>query len=284
MEYVLQVLDWSGVVSARIDSVTALVDGSSFTITGVFGSSPTVTHGGNAVTVNSSNSTTIGCTASVGTKKYGQPYTLTVTDSVGGTASVDVSIAPDANTRYIDLVAPLLSSTLGIEADIPLAGGDQIRWRDSTVLGTSVDVDDVEAFPNRAFRFHIGVESVEFQANDGTGYAAALGPQTLELPTDPPVVSTIPVIRYQVGFPFQVSLGIYATGWESIDIDGDLPPGLSITDGVISGTPTAEGAYRIVADFTNESGTTPSNSFVLTSGSASVRNMTTSQARRRLLQ
>lgn len=278
-EYVLYVLDWSGVVSARIDSVSSIVDGSTFTISGVFGASPAVTYGGASLTVNSSSSSSITCTAAIGTKFYGASYTIRVADSVGGVATVDAPIAPDANTRYANLASPLLLADNRITATLDLTGTEQVRWTDASVIGTGVDVDDVEVFANGAFRYRPDVEAVTFSVNDGTGWGTG-GVQTLSVPIDPPVVSTIPVIRYVVGQPFQLSLGIYATGWESISITGTLPAGLSIsaTDGVISGTPTAEGAKRITAHFTNESGTTDSNAFVLVSGPEAVRNMTTSQA------
>ncbi|MES9943930.1 MAG: hypothetical protein ABW080_03110 [Candidatus Thiodiazotropha sp.] len=70
-----------------------------------------------------------------------------------------------------------------------------------------------------------------------------------------PVWSTIPAQAWTVGVPVYLDLNDYVTDADgdalTISLDSALPDGVSINDGVISGTPTAETAsasYMATAD------------------------------------
>jgi hypothetical protein len=170
-EYVLQVIDFSDLTASRIDSVTEITDEEDFTITGVFDTNPVVTHGGDAVTVNSSNSTTIECTASVGTKRYGRFYTLQVLDDSGLPATIDAPIAPTADINYANLYPPLVVASqrpttepMDLDAAVDTYGSVQARWRN--VGGTGMTKADFEMPSSGNGRYRPEATSVELSFHD----------------------------------------------------------------------------------------------------------------------
>jgi len=251
-EAVLHVADFSQIVSARIDTVTPIQDGESFTITGIFGSSPTVTHGGDAVTVDSANATTIVCAASLGTKKYGTSYALIVADAEGGVVSSEQVIEPQDGIFYANLAAPLIGAAQRSTAVADLEGTEQVEW----------DEEDVQFFSNGAFRYLPGVTSFNNRFNDGTGWGTS-ALQTLQLPLVAPVLNgTIPDFQIIVGVPTQLNFGNFATSWTVVALVGSLPSGMTFDfEGLLSGTPGIIGDYSFVTRYSNEVGSVDSNTF-----------------------
>jgi len=281
LEYVLHVLDWSGVASTRIDQVSAITEGSSFTITGLFNAgTPTVTLGGDAVNVTSNNATTITCDGAIGTKKYDVPYPLLVIDGAGGTGAATASVAPASGTKYQNLLAPLVSPSLRLTALPDLTGVEQIRWKAADVTGTSMDDDDVGVLPNGVIFRHPAVTSAKFSANagDGQGWGTA-GTQTFQqvVVQAPVLISPVPNILCLLLLPQQVNVAQYATGWTSLTLIGTLPTGLSHSDGIITGTPTQAGVFPLTVRYTNSAGNTDSLFYLeaLLVGTLGVRNQVT---------
>lgn len=165
-EYKIQIIDFTNVIGASIDSVTALVDGSNFTITGNFGAltGNGVTLGGVVQAAVSANSTTIVRTSTLGTLKYGVGYDLVVT--AGATLTVPgTQIGVPAGKNYVDL-STLATSGQRITATPDLAPGDQIEW--SNVVGGTIN--DVTVASDGTFSCSAGVTAFTVRVNDGTGW------------------------------------------------------------------------------------------------------------------
>lgn len=192
-EYKLSVIDWSAVSGGQIDSVSQITAGQSFTIVGSFGSSPTVKINGVTQTVTASNSTSITCTAVLGSNRYDTEYTLTV--AFGG-----VTISPADPVTYLapvtaDFVTLLtLANTANrITASGDLAVGDQIEW--SLVVGGGTS--DVIVYNDAAFSVAAGVSAFTVRIHDGNDWgisavqqvAAPVPPKTraLSCPTPTPL-------------------------------------------------------------------------------------------------
>jgi len=244
-EYTVQVLDFSSVVSPRIDGVSLVQDGQSFTITGAFSpGTPTVTHKGEAVTVTANNSTTITCTASLGTKKYGTSYPLVVVDPSGVQLTTDVPMSPAAGTLYTDLAPGLLDSTLRLTASADLDGSEQIRWTDP----------NVNIFSNGAFRALASVSSFTVSVNDGTGWSAS-ATETLQSPVLPPSITTaLPDYDFLYGDEVQINFGNYAAGWTSITVNGTSLLGLTFDGALLKGTALFPGVVALTVHWTNSAG------------------------------
>lgn len=176
-EYKIQVIKFDAVVGLSIDSVTPLVDGSNFTITGNFGAVTAVTLGGVAQPAVSADSTTIVRTAALSTLKYGA-YDLTVTAG-GVVTQPDVTISPPATKNFVNLST--LTAPAGRLTSTPdLAPGDQVEW--SNVIGGTIA--DVTVFDDGSFSSSPGVTAFDFRVNDGSGWGASQTQTINDAPVD----------------------------------------------------------------------------------------------------
>lgn len=266
-EYFIQVIDFSGVASTRIDSVSgALQDGQTFTINGLFSPGSTVTHGGDTVAVSGQTTSTISCTASIGTKTYGDAYPLTVTDTSGGTSTINVPIAPAAGTNYANLSGNPANPDTRLTSTPDLTGVEQVRWSAADVTGTAMTEDDVEVLVNGVIRYHPAVTSAAFSVNarDGLGWGES-GVQTFQQAVliPPTLNDPVPDFEVIVTTSVQINVAQYGSGWATCDVTGTLPTGLTETDGIISGAPTETGVFPLTVTYTNTDGSTQDN-FILT--------------------
>jgi hypothetical protein len=211
-EYVLQVIDFSGVQSTRIDSVSIILEGGDFTISGVFDANPVVTHNGEAVTVNSSDSTTINCTASLGTKRYGEPYPLSVVDDSGVEAVSDEPIYAAAGTSYVNLYEPLVvasqrptTSPMDLDEAVDTYGSVQMRWRN--VGGEGMTQSDFSVPSSGNARYRPEATSVELSVHDTEW--SDWETQALELYQPRSVLSRV-VVDIDTTLPSTPSLGSVA--------------------------------------------------------------------------
>jgi hypothetical protein len=265
-EWFMQVIDFSGVASTRIDSVDTITDGAAFSIHGLFSPGSTVTHGGDVVAVGSQTTSAINCTGSIGTKAYGDPYPLIVTDTGGGTDSASVPIAPVAGTSYANLSGNPASSAVRLTAIPDLTGVEQIRWLSSDVAGVAMTGADVEVLANAVLRYHPAVTSAKFAANakDGGGWGAAATQTFAQAVVAVPTLNTPqPDLQVTITTSQQINLAQNASGWTSLSIIGSLPTGLVNTNGIITGSPTQLGVFALTTRYTNSSGNTD-DAWVLT--------------------
>jgi hypothetical protein len=258
-EYLLQVIDFSGVASTRIDSVAAITDGSSFVISGLFTAGSTVTHGGDSVTITNQTTSALTCTGAIGKKTYGDAYPLVVSDGGGGTAAVNVSVAPASGTRYVNLQGMPPMPSVRLTASPDFVGTEQVRWLSSDVAGTAMTSADVEVLTNGVIRRHPAVTSAKFSANarDGQGWGVT-GTQTFQqsVVAVPTLVTPVPNLLCLLTVPQQINIGQYATGWTSVSLIGTLPTGLTFSGGIITGTPTQAGVFSLTVRYSNSSGNT----------------------------
>lgn len=140
--YYYQVIEFADTADTRIESVTDVVEGEQYTVTGAWGTNPVFTISNETgtlsdeQTIDSDDGSTAVLTC-VFTGRFGDEYTLTVTDDEGGEASETISIEPPDGTDYVNLVAPLMARDNRIQAQQSndVAGGEQCVW--SNVVGAS---------------------------------------------------------------------------------------------------------------------------------------------------
>lgn len=179
-EYKIQVIDFSGLLSGTINSVTPVVDTQQFTISGVFSNVTAVKINGVTQTIESSDATSVVCTCVLGTNRYGVPYDLVVTDSGVPLTFSDLEIGVPAGKDFVNLAPPLADSARRLATLPDLSGFEQIEW--SLVIGGAVG--DVIVYTDAAFSTSPAVTQFSFRAHDGTEWGS-LGVQLVSAPIPP---------------------------------------------------------------------------------------------------
>jgi hypothetical protein len=229
--------------------------GAALTITGLGFTTPTVSIGGTAQTVNSSSDTSATINA-VSLARYGQ-LSVVVTNTRGLFDTLAVPAIPAAGFGYVDLVAPLAAvGQRFTTTPTDLQAGWQVEYElPGQILEDGSAIGDVTD------------DTLSVRVNDGTGYGSA-GIQTRASPSNPPTLTGIllPVITY-LAADTQISVADGATGWTVISEVGTslATIGLSLsTDGIITGTTAVAGVYSITIRYTNNDGFVDAAPFLLT--------------------
>jgi titin len=199
------------------------------------------------------------------------PFTLVVTDALGGTStqseSVDIVDAPS-----VDL-SSLGAGEVGVAynaAPIVSGGTGPYAWSVTTgSLPTGLTMDSttgaITGMPTTA-----GSENFTLTATDNVGQTAS-GGATVLISADP-TISTATLPGGQVGVAYIQSVagtdGTNPYGWSVTN--GALPTGLTLdpTTGAITGTPATPGADTFTVTVTDDDGQTASEGFTITVASA----------------
>lgn len=180
-EYKIQIIDFSEVNGGVIESVDPIVDGESFTITGVFAGTPTVEINGVEQTVTANDDASITCTAVLDENRYGTDYDLTVDNgSIVLESPVPVQIQAPITKSFVNLAPPLVPAANRLTTTPDLDGTEQIEW--SLVIGGGTL--DVLVYPDGAFSVAPGVTQFSFRAHDGTEWGT-IAVQQVSAPVPP---------------------------------------------------------------------------------------------------
>jgi hypothetical protein len=138
----------------------------------------------------------------------------------------------------------------------------------SAVIGTPVSAAVVD---NRATGSYVVPEGLPVQTLtitavfDGTAnFLTSTGTGLLTIESVPMFLSPLRLPYGVVRQPYSQALTCNGTTPASTSVTGDLPPGLTLSDtGILSGIPTAAGAYTFTATLTDAMGSSGSHVYVL---------------------
>ncbi len=213
------------------------------------------------------------------------PFTMQVTDGLGGTGSRVISIT--IHPPLIITTTALPNATLGTSYFVQLAAtgeGLTVNWSASTPSHTYPaglafgSPGTLSGTPTE-----IGTFPFTFQASDNAGGGAS---KDLVLKIDPPAGFTIitgsPLPTGTVGSAYPSTLFAAYSGTGPITwsvASGQLPPGLNLTsDGMFSGTPSTYGSYTFTVQARDSQGLKITKDFALAINPASLTIATTSVA------
>lgn len=170
---------------------TPPVDGTPFTVTGTgfSGSGNSLTINGVAQTITAQSTTSITCTAVLGSNFYGVGYTLKVTNgsAQSGNLPTPVSISPPGTKAFVNIGNVLAPNAQRIAATPDVDFGYQLEWSNPT---NGFLLNDIQLFPDGEGIFTPGVYAFQARANNGADGWGSLSTQTIATPV--PVITAQP--------------------------------------------------------------------------------------------
>ncbi|MGD0452142.1 MAG: putative Ig domain-containing protein [Solirubrobacteraceae bacterium] len=259
----------SGTTSETVDQAPAITSASSatftegtegsFTVTATGTPTPGITESGtlpNGVEFNPTTDVLSGTPTQDGT----YAITFTATNGVGAGVEQSFTLTVDA--------APTITSggattfTEGTEGSftVTATGNPTPTITESGPLpnGVKFDVatDVLSGTPTRE-----GVYPIKFTATNGVGFST----QSFTLTVDaPPAITSADEATFSYGAPGAFTVTASGTPQPTIAKWGDLPTGVSYSDGVLSGTPTQIGTFQITFTASNGIGANSIQQFTLT--------------------
>ena len=202
-----------------------------------------------------------------------QTYTVTVTDSVGATASATFSLAVNSNvTASTSIVSTTLTQNRAATSFTPVTGGGgttPLTYTVSPSLPAGLSINTTSGAVTGTPTVTSAATSYTVTVTDANGATATA---SFSLTVNPAVTATQAIAstsltQNKAATPFTPVTGGGGTGSLSYSIAPSLPAGLSIStsNGAITGTPTAIAAtttYTVTVTDTN--GATASAGFSLT--------------------
>ena len=178
--------------------------------------------------------------------------------------TIDAPLAPTAPT--LTALTTSITATLSADptSDATITSRD-IQWKRTVDPDSSFVVVDSITSPHTIASLAAGTEyAVQWRAVSAAGDGAWSPSRTITTPSVDliPTAPTIPDQTATVGTAFSYTLPL-ATGGDApvTASSGTLPAGLTLTNGVISGTPTSAGSTSVTIAYTDADGDSDTASF-----------------------
>ena len=196
------------------------------------------------------------------------PLTATVTDSVGGSASVNYNLSISPPPIVTTLSVPQGEVTAAYSTTLAETGGTgpTFTWSlasGSLPNGVSLAASGViSGTPTQAGSFPFSV-----QVTDNAAVTSAPQALTLTVIAGPTITTGATLPSGEAAAPYSQTLaasGGTNSGFTWTVTSGSLPPGLSLNSGVaITGTPTTVGSFSFTAKVTDSGGGSATRAFAL---------------------
>ena len=178
--------------------------------------------------------------------------------------TIDAPLAPTAPT--LTALPTSITATLSADptSDATIDSRD-LQWKRTADPDTSYTVVDSITSPHTIASLAAGTEyEVQWRAVSAAGDGAWSASRTITTPAVDliPTAPTIPDQTATVGTAFSYTLPLATGGDAPVTASADtLPAGLTLTNGVISGTPTSAGSTSVTIAYTDADGDSDTASF-----------------------